>query len=515
MSGQALAALTRYPERVAFAWPGGRLRYRGALDLIGRMQAVFAGMALPPGAMIAILSDNSAESWCAGIAAQASGLGITWLHPKASLDDQLFQVADSGAACLLVDATGHADRGEALHGLLPRSVALLSLGRSGFAPDLVEQAAAQGAATVRDLADPDAVATIHYTGGTTGRSKGAVRSHRAAAAFAVHAPLADWEWPATPQYLGIAPNSHAAGTFIIPTLRLGGTAHLLRGFDIDEVLNLIPREGINTSFLVPSMIYALLDAPGLDAADLSRLELLHYGAAPMSPARLAEGLERIGPVFSQGYGQTECLPIAILGRADHDLARPELFSSCGFPASSCEVRLLDEQGNEAGPDETGEICVRSPAALDWYHNLPEQTAETLGDGWLRTGDIARRDDRGFLFIVDRKKDLIISGGFNVYSREVEDALAAHHAVAVSAVIGLPDPRWGEAVTAFVVLRPGEDCTSDALIRHVKERKGSIQAPKRVEIVRELPMTAIGKIDKKLLRRLHEQAALAETEVTHG
>jgi fatty-acyl-CoA synthase len=195
---------------------------------------------------------------------------------------------------------------------------------------------------------------------------------------------------------------------------------VLRNFDVERILNVISRERINMSFLVPAMIYALLDAPALCAGDLSSLELLLYGSAPMSPARLIEGLERLGPIFSQAYGQTECLPISVLRRADHDLNSPERLASCGFPACSSEVRLLDEEGHPIPPVEPGEICVRSPAVIDAYLNQLEQTAEALAGGWLHTGDIGRQDEERYLYIVDRKKDLIISGGFNVYSREVEN-----------------------------------------------------------------------------------------------
>lgn len=499
VSGQALLALSHYPDRIAFSWDGGTLRYDAALALIGRIQAVLARHRLAVGGVVAILSDNSAESWCAGIAVQGLGLGLTWLHPKGSVADMLFQIRDCEAVCVIIDAVGHAKRATELGAGLPPEVVLLAIGAGDFAPDLIAAAHDHGAATARNLATPDGLSFILYTGGTTGQSKGAVRSHRTAAAMMVYTPLSDWELPARPRYLGIAPNSHAAGTFIIPILMRGGQLHLERGFDVEKVLHVIGREKINCTFGVPSQIYAMLGSPTLDAADLTSLETVMYGAAPMSPTRLEEALDRMGHVFSQGYGQTECLPVTILKREDHDPARPDLLGSCGFPVSSAEVRLLDADGQEVARGEAGEICIRSPCVLDRYHNRPEQTAETLAGGWLHSGDIARQDDRGYLTIVDRKKDMIISGGFNVYSREVEDALGAHDAVSVCAVIGTPDEKWGERVTAFVVLRPDASASPEALIQHVKTLKGSVQAPKHVEIVDELPLTPLGKIDKKRLR----------------
>jgi fatty-acyl-CoA synthase len=247
------------------------------------------------------------------------------------------------------------------------------------------------------------------------------------------------------------------------------------------------------------MIYVLLDHPRLDQSDLSSLELILYGASPMSPTRLVEGLERIGPVFSQLYGQTECYPVSVLGKADHDARRPELFASCGFPVASCSTSLRDEDNNEVKPGEAGEICVRAPQAMEQYWKRPEQTAETLKGGWLHTGDIARADERGYLYIVDRKKDMIVSGGFNIFPREVEDVLSSHPDVAMAAVIGVPHEKWGEAVAALIVAKPGTQPVAEALMQLVKDRKGSTHAPKQVEFVDSLPLTAVGKVDKKILR----------------
>jgi fatty-acyl-CoA synthase len=232
--------------------------------------------------------------------------------------------------------------------------------------------------------------------------------------------------------------------------------------------------------------------------------LLLYGASPMSATRLLEGLERIGPVFSQLYGQTECYPISVLRRAEHDpVGRPELIASCGAPVSTVAVALLDAAGAPVPAGEAGELCVRGGGVMEEYWQRPELTADTFAHGWLHTGDIARADDRGYLYIVDRAKDMIISGGFNVYPREVEDALTAHPAVLAAAVYGTPDEKWGEAVNAAVVLRAGAagaGVTSAELIAHVKELKGSVQAPKSVHLRTELPMTGVGKVDKKALRQ---------------
>jgi fatty-acyl-CoA synthase len=496
--GQTLRALARYPSRVAFSWPGGSITYRGATELIGRIQKVFMQLGLPPGARVAFLTANRADTWCAGVAAQLSRLSITWLHPLGSLDDQLFQIEDSEAQMLVIDADAFRDRGGDLAARAPGLKSVFTLGPANYGVDLLAAIDAAGTATPRCLAGPDDIATLNYTGGTTGKSKGALRTHREYGGFA-SAILSDFEIPDTPRYLTVAPISHVAGTKVLPSLIRGGTVHMLKGFDPDAVFKTIERERINFTLFVPTMIYVMLDHPALDKTDLSALELLLYGASAMSPSRLVEGIERIGPVFSQLYGQTECYPVSVLRKADHDPKTPELFLSCGFPISACETKILDDNDQEVETGEAGEICVRASHVMAEYWKRPEQTAETLKNGWLHTGDIARADERGYMFILDRKKDMIVSGGFNIFPREVEDVLSQHADVAMVAVVGIPDDKWGEAVTAIVVAREGARPSADELIELVKARKGSAHAPKHVRFVTELPMTGVGKVDKKVLK----------------
>jgi len=495
---QTLRALARYPDRTAFSWSAGALSYRGATELIGRMQKVLMRLNLPPGGCVAFLTANRADTWCAGVAAQLSQLAITWLHPLGSLDDQLFQIDDSESRVLVVDADAFRDRGGDLAAKAPSLTTVFTLGRANYGIDLLGAAEAAGSAAARCFASPDDIATLNYTGGTTGKSKGALRRHRELASFA-GSILADFEIPDAPRYLTVAPISHVAGTKVLPTLIRGGTVHMLKGFDPEAVLSTIMREKINLTLFVPTMIYVLLDHPSLPKTDLSSLELLLYGASPMAPSRLIEGIERIGPVFSQLYGQTECYPVSVLRKADHDPKQPDLFLSCGFPIAGCEAKILDDQDQEAPISQPGEICVRAPHVMAEYWKQPQQTAETLRNGWLHTGDIARADERGYMFILDRKKDMIVTGGFNVFPREVEDVLATHPDVAVVAVIGIPDDKWGEAVTAIIVPKPGTEPAETELIDLVKRHKGSIHAPKQVKFVRELPMTGVGKVDKKQLR----------------
>jgi fatty-acyl-CoA synthase len=251
---------------------------------------------------------------------------------------------------------------------------------------------------------------------------------------------------------------------------------------------------------VPTMLYVLLDHPQLDRTDVSSLNTVYYGAAACSPTRLQEAIRRLGPIFFQYYGQAEC-PMAItsLKKEDHDVDDLDRLATCGRPTPWVRVRLLDEDLNEVSRGEPGEICVQGPLVMAGYWKKPAETDEALRGGWLHTGDIAREDEHGFYTIVDRKKDMIVSGGFNVFPREIEDVLALHPAVSQCAVIGVPDEKWGEAVKAIVVLRPDATVAPDELIALVKEHKGAHHAPKSVEFAAAIPLSPLGKPDKKALR----------------
>ena len=233
------------------------------------------------------------------------------------------------------------------------------------------------------------------------------------------------------------------------------------------------------------------------------METLFYGASPMSPARLREGIEKWGPIFYQFFGQSEApMVLANMKKGEHDLEKPERLSSCGRPAPWIHLALLDDDKQPVAAGEPGEICVRGPLVMKGYKDMPEQTGEAMAGGWLHTGDIGRLDEEGFLYIVDRKKDMVVTGGFNVFPREIEDVLSAHDAVAQVVVIGVPDEKWGESVKAVIVLKPGvkgTDALTTELTDLVKQAKGSVQAPKSIDYVEGIPLTAVGKPDKKSVR----------------
>ena len=348
-----------------------------------------------------------------------------------------------------------------------------------------------------------ALCGLYYTGGTTGRPKGVMLSHRAWVNSVLLEMLSLGLGPRE-TFAYVTPLTHAAGLLLLPVLLRGGTALILEEFDPGTFLDTAEKENVTATFCVPTMIYMLLDRAGAGRRDTHSLRNIVYGAAPIAPDRLKQAIDQFGPVFTQLYGQTEApMMLSVLTRDEHVTSDPErqrqVLSSCGRPTITTQMKLLDSRGNEVGTGEVGEIVVRCINLMDGYFEDPETTAKTIRQGWLHTGDLAYRDEEGFLYIVDRAKDMIISGGFNVYPREVEDVLFEHPAVKEAAVIGVPHEKWGEAVKAIVVLHEGRSATDEELIAFVKKRKGNLAAPKSVEFWDSIPLTNLGKVDKKRIR----------------
>ncbi len=493
-------ALDLHPDRPAVYLGDEMLTSRQLRDQISRIGQAYGAAGITPGSPVAVLSLNRPEVLMVMGANMVTGCRVTALHPMGSLDDQAYVLEDAGTETLLFDPVAFSGRAAELAARLPGLRRLLALGPTEVGQDLMAAASEHVPGRLRPpAADPEDVAGLAYTGGTTGRPKGVMGTYRSGAAMTA-IQMAEWEWPAEVRFLICTPLSHAGAAFFVPTLLHGGSIVVLPGFEPGAVIDAIERHRITATMVVPTMLYALLDHPRLAGADLSSLQTLFYGAAAMSPTRLAEAIERFGPIMFQYYGQAECpMTITVLKKAEHDVSRPERLASCGRPVPWLDVALLDEAGDEVEPGQPGEVCVRGPLVMKGYWNKPEQTAEALAGGWLHTGDVARADGEGFFTIVDRTKDMIVSGGFNVFPREVEDVLSSDPDVAAVAVIGVPDDRWGEAVKALVVPRPGATVDVERLIALVKERKGSVHAPKSIDLVDAIPLSPLGKPDKKALR----------------
>ena len=496
--------LNRYDERPFLFLGDAVVTYAEVRSRASCFAQALESKGIARGSRTAILSANRPEvlyNLCANL---VIGSCSTPLHPLGSAEDQAYVLEDAEVETLVYDAAYFGERAAELKERVPGLRNLLGFGPSEAGDDLNALASTFEAQPLRapDIA-PNDLNTIVYTGGTTGRPKGVRQPYRSAA-YMTMVQMAEWEWPEEVRFLIATPLSHAAAAFVVPTLQSGGAFVALQGFTPDLFFDAIETHRITATFLVPVMIYPLLDHPRATTADLSSLETLFYGASPMSPARLREGVEKWGQIFFQCFGQSEA-PMALthLRKKEHDLSKPERFASCGRPSPWVHLALLDENDEPAPEGEAGEICVRAPLVMEGYNGLPEQTKEAFAGGWLHTGDVGRFDDEGYLYIVDRKKDMIVTGGFNVFPREIEDVISAHPAVAMVAVVGVPDERWGEAVKAVVVLRPGHE-GSEALASElqaaVKEAKGSVQSPKSVDFVAQIPLSPLGKPDKKALRQ---------------
>jgi fatty-acyl-CoA synthase len=495
-----VTALYRYPDKPAVYLGDQVLTAAEVADEISRYVQALESKGLGRGSPAAVLALNRPEVLFNMGASMLVGSRTTPLHPLGSLDDHAYVLEDAGVETLVFDPQFFGERAAELATRVPGLKNLLALGPSDVGDDYIALASTF---EPRPLAAPRADGTdipgLAYTGGTTGKPKGVMGSYRSGAAMS-QIMLTEWEWPREPRFLMCTPLSHAGAAFFIPVLLLGGSLVVVPYFEPGLVLETIERERITATMVVPTMLYMLMDHPDFATRDLSSLETVYYGAAAMSPTRLAEAIDKLGPIFFQYYGQAEApMTVCVLRKDEHDVTRPERLATCGRPVPWVHVALLDDSGNEVPRGEAGEICVRGPLVMQGYWNKPEQTAEALAGGWLHTGDIAREDDEGYYTIVDRKKDMIVSGGFNVFPREVEDVISSHPSVAAVAVIGVPDDRWGEAVKAVVVPRPGAEIVADELIDLVKEAKGSVHAPKSVDVAESIPLSPLGKPDKKALR----------------
>jgi acyl-CoA synthetase (AMP-forming)/AMP-acid ligase II len=341
-----------------------------------------------------------------------------------------------------------------------------------------------------------------FTGGTTGKSKCAqYTTDNWLACRDSYYSVSEQVLDATTRFMHMSPISHGSGLAVLPVLFRGGCAVTQNVPDLPQWCRNVEAEKITTCSLVPTLLYRLLDLPEASKHDLSTLTTCFYGASPMSPAKLGLLQERFGNIFAQSYGATECLQRAVtLSKADHLTAIASgRLGSAGKVSPGVELMIADDAGNRVAAGQAGEVWLRSRATISGYFNNPEGTAAEFSNGFWKSGDLGYVDEDGFLFIVDRKKDMIISGGFNVYAIEVEAALNAHPSVAISVVVGRPHEEWGEAVHAEVVLKADEEVTADVLIEHVKGRIGRYKAPKSITFVDELPLSSVGKVLRRQVR----------------
>ena len=486
-------------DRIALLFGDERMTFGAVDSLSNRIAQVLGGrLGLGKGSPVSLLWDNSLLGMPADFACVKAGLQRTPLNGRLSLDEHGAMIEKIGARTLIYGPS-QAERAAALREARPE-LAVYGVGDAEVGPDLLRLAADAPDSDPALAHDPDDVILALFTSGTTGVLKAVQHTHRSYAAV-VHNVLTNLIDPKPGEImLHAASLIHASGCFVLPYWLRGGTAAILPGFTPASYLEAIERFRPQALNLVPTMLQMLFQTPGIDEADLSSVETIIYGTSPMPRPVLERGLALWGPVFIQYYGQTEApLAICCMGKKDHAEAAPERLLSCGRPSVETEIRLVDEDGQDVPQGEPGEILLRAPFVMKGYTD-PALSAETLlAGGWLRTRDIGRFDAGGWLTLVDRTSDMIVTGGYNVYPREVEDVLAAHETVAQVAVVGLPDEIWGEAVTAFVVAHEGAEADEGALIAHAHEHLAGYKAPKAVRFVDAIPLSAVGKPLRRALR----------------
>ncbi len=486
-----LGALARHAEREAIVTPRGRWRYeqldRWAAGLAGGL----AKLGARKGDRVALLLRNGVEYAVTDLAIVRSGLVKVPLNDLLSKSDVEYALEHAGASIVIV----HDSLRALVADVAGPGVVVVDDGEgSADASSFHEFSKTQPAPP--NPAAPDEPAVIMYTGGTTGRPKGIVHSAGALGTNLLTHVLAG-EIRFGERMALCTPLPHSAGFFLQAGFLQGATIFVEPRFEPHELLRTVEEQAISWTFMVPTMIYRLLDALAENDRDTSSIATIVYGAAPISKTRIEEAIERLGPVFLQLFGQSECPNFATtLCKDDHRM--PELLASCGRPCPGVDVRIADADGGELEAGEVGEVLLRAPFTLREYHRAPELTDQAYHGDWLRTGDVGYLAKSGHLFLVDRKKDMIISGGMNIYSTEVEQVLQAHPSVAAAAVIGVPDPDWGEAVHAFVVAR--EPVEAGNLDRFCRDQLAKYKVPKGLTFLEALPTTAYGKVDKKALRR---------------
>lgn len=473
-------------------------------DRVRRLAAAFAANGLEPDGRVAMLALNSHRSLEAFFATIWSGGAIVPLNHRLSQRELSELIADCKPDFVLV--------GDEFGSMIPDLIAnagdarfVLTNSAAGSCGALSYEAMIEGAEPGDDAGrSGDDLAMILYTSGTTGSPKGVMLSHSNIAANTANT-VAEIGLGVETVHLHHGPLFHvAAAARIFSVTQAGGTHVVLPRFVAAEVISAISKFNVTHATFVPTMIRSLLDAPELAGADLSSLRIISYGSAPMQEALIDEMLRALPDVgFLQSYGMTELSPVVtILGPRDH---RPEtrdsgVLRSAGRPVLFSEVRVISPEGATLNPGEVGEIVARGPNVMLGYWNRPDLTAEALRGGWMHTGDAGYFDDRGYLFVVDRLKDMIITGGENVFSQEVENIIATHPAVAECAVIGLPDSHWGETVNAVVSLRSGAEASPQDIIDHCRVRLAGFKCPKAVYLRHEpMPLSGANKILKSKLR----------------
>ena len=490
------------PKRLALLFEGRRYTHQELYDRMCRAANGLLERGLVPGERIAILAQNCSQAFETFGAAELTGLIAVPINYRLSVPEMKAILGDCRPAALVFEAQYHAIAAE-LAMAMPSIRLSVRIDEAEASCPYAAILAGASAARPTACPEPEDAAYLIYTSGTTGRPKGVMLSHRALVAAARGIAYEGNALP-TDRMLIVMPLYHIGGKIEQLAFAIRGASTILqRAFTPTGVLHDIQEHRITSAHLAPVMVQRLMNAHDLDNYDLSSLRLVHYASAPMSVALLKRAVAKFGPIFAQIYGLTEGLMGTMLlphqHKPDGDAVDVARLASAGQAFTDCAVRVIRPDGTDCAVDEIGEVILGGPSNMSGYWNNDELTVQVLRHGWLHTGDMGYLDEDNFLFVADRKKDMIISGGENIYSREVEEALMLHPAVEEVAVIGVPDPEWGESVKACVVLRAGMSTDFDDLVLYCRTMLAGYKKPRSVDFLDALPRLHNGKIDKKTLR----------------
>jgi len=503
-------AAANYPDHPAIIYRDLTRSYRELNEAVNRVASAFTRLGLQPGDRVAIFSPNRPEILEVLFAAWKAGLIAVPINFRLHKDEVCYILNHSEAKLLVYAGIYHDAMASIAHDLsVTNTMVCLDELKDN------EQHSTQTILTYHELlnhgdteekmtpVDGDDVAWLFYTSGTTGKPKGVMLTHRILLLSTLNVCADIYPFRHEDTGLHAGPLTHGSGLYALPLIAKGGTNILLpvSHFEPETVFALIEKYEVTVlPFLAPTMVKRLIESESNSKYDLKSLRCIIYGGAPMYVEDMQAALKKFGPIFAQIYGQGEC-PMTITGlrREEHDVNRPELLASAGTPRLGVQVVIQDEMGNKLPRGAVGEIVVQSDLVMKGYWRDMEVTNNTIVNGWMRTGDVGYMDEQGHVYILDRTKDMIISGGNNIYPREIEEILLRHPAVQEVCVFGVPDREWGESVKAVVVLRPGQKSTEEALITFCKRHLASYKKPKSVEFVEALPKNAYGKVLKRELR----------------
>jgi len=496
---------TTRPDAVATIFRDRTSTYRDLDRNSSRVANGLIAAGVAPGMRVAMLTKNCDQFMEVYYGCAKAGAVVVPVNFRLAGPEIAYIVNDAGAELFFV-GEGYADLAADFMAEMPKVRQVISLEGEGGYPAYFGWRDAQSETDPQIAVDPADIAGQLYSSGTTGHPKGVQLSHQSS--LNVLAILSDDNDPAYGYW-----TEDDVNLVCMPLYHVGGLNNALAGMYVGartiimaeaipaDILRMVPRYKVTKTFLVPALILFLVQTPGCCDVDFSSMKEIWYGAAPIPVELLKQAIEIFGNVFGQAYGMTESNGGGIyMTPAEHDLNKPDRLRACGRPAPGYEVRVVDEDRNDVPVGTVGEIIIRSSTLMTGYWNLPEATQSTLRDGWLHSGDAGFFDDEGFVYIYDRVKDMIISGGENIYPAEIESALYGHPAIADVAIIGVPDDSWGEAVKAVVVRAPDTSITEGEVITFAQERIARYKCPKSVDFIDELPRNATGKILKRELRK---------------